>query len=173
MAQGMGGAIAQAFVYKKSIKEAMEEALKAELESISGRALVDAIYATGLGFLDLALGDGQGAAAAFESAAIFGTVAAAAGIAGRAIPSGGSGGAGGSGSNGGNGSNPSMSAFAADHQNVGPSQRGGGVNIYVQGHIIGNSGINELTSMITDAVVNQDVQLTASNTRTGIITTKS
>ena len=97
MAKGMGSSIAQAFVYKKSITEAMEEAAKSELESIASRALIEAIYAAGWGFILLAQGDYAGSAAAFESAAIFGTVAAAAGIAGRAIPGGGSS-AGGSGS---------------------------------------------------------------------------
>src|ERR1035438_9221854 len=102
MAQGMAGAIAQGLVYEKSIGKAMEAALKSTLASLAAQAFVQAIYSMGLGFLSLAEGNGPGAVAAFEAAAMFGSLGAAAGLAGRAIPGGGSGGSGGAGS-GGNG----------------------------------------------------------------------
>jgi hypothetical protein len=168
MAKGMGSSIASAFVYKKSIKDAMEEAAKSELESIASRALIEAIYAAGWGFMLLAQGNYPGSAAAFESAAIFGTVAAAAGIAGRAVPTGSSGGASGTST-----SQQQNSAFGADNQNVpAPGQSRPNVTVNVMGHVIGTSGISQLTSMINDAVLNQDVTLTATNTKTGIQVTK-
>jgi hypothetical protein len=47
------------------------------------------------------------------------------------------------------------------------SQQGPHITINIAGHIVGQSGISELTGMINDAVLNQDVTLTATNTRTG------
>ena len=39
------------------------------------------------------------------------------------------------------------------------------MNVY--GHVIGPSGVSELGNMISDAVLNKDASLTASNTKTG------
>src|ERR1017187_2562725 len=81
----------------------MEEAAKATLESLAQQAAQKALFAAAEGFIDLATGNLGGAAAAFESAALFGAVAASAGIGATAIPSGGQGGAGASASGGGYG----------------------------------------------------------------------
>jgi hypothetical protein len=88
-ADAMGKDIARAAVYGSSIGQAMERALKATVESIAAKALVQAIYSTALGFLLLAEFDFPAAAQAFEAAAIFGAVGGAAAAVGAAIPGGG------------------------------------------------------------------------------------
>ena len=99
LAQGMGAGIAHAIVYSGSVSKAMRQALAATLESIAAESMVRAIYSTALGFLDLAEGNYDGAGKAFTAAAIFGSVGAAAAVAGRAVagPQGQAGGAGGGG----------------------------------------------------------------------------
>ncbi|HLI33408.1 MAG TPA: phage tail tape measure protein [Terriglobia bacterium] len=87
-ADAMGANIAQAIVYGASIKEAMERALKATLESIAAKAIVQAIYSTALGFLLLAEMNFSGAAQAFEAATVFGLVGGAAAAVGAAVPGG-------------------------------------------------------------------------------------
>lgn len=84
---GVGRSITQAAVYGKSIRQAAMEAARATVESIAAKALVEAIYATAVGFLDLAEFNFGAAAQAFEAAAIFGTVGGAAAAIGGAIPS--------------------------------------------------------------------------------------
>jgi hypothetical protein len=86
--EGMGRNIAQAAAYGKSIRQAAMEAARATVESIAAKALVEAIYATALGFLDLAEYNFGAAAQAFEAAAIFGAVGAAAATVGAVIPAG-------------------------------------------------------------------------------------
>jgi hypothetical protein len=174
-ASGMGSAIANAMVYEKSIGKAMEAALKSTLASLAGQAFAQAIYSLGLGFLDLAEGNVPGAAMAFEAAAMFGSLGAAAGMAGRAIPGGGSGGAsgtagagsgastGGAGGSGGNGDTPLGQYGTA----VGSSGGGRHVTLNVYGHVFGMNGAQELANMMNDAVLNQGVTLTATNTTTG------
>lgn len=73
-AQGMGTTIALSTVYSKSVEEAMTRALKATVASIVAESVVQALRSLGLGFYLLALSDFAGAANAFESAAIWGTV---------------------------------------------------------------------------------------------------
>jgi len=177
MAAGMGGGIANAIVYSKSIGQAMRAATTATLESIAAQALTQAIYSTAWGFYDLAVGNYPGASAAFEAAALFGAVGLAAGVAGRATApasGGGAGGSGGSGSGGG-GRNPSASygagAGGGGGSQMGGSGGGGYVQINVAGHIVGQSGIEELTGMINDAVQNRDVRLVASQVRQGTLAT--
>jgi len=38
----------------------------------------------------------------------------------------------------------------------------------VYGHVVGTSGVAEFAGMLNDAVMNSDVQLTATNTKTGV-----
>jgi len=85
-AVGMAKGIANSLVYSASIGEAMDKALKATLASITAEALVRAIFNTGLGFYYLAVQAYDQAAQAFEAAAVFTSVAGAAGALGRAIP---------------------------------------------------------------------------------------
>jgi len=87
-AAGMAKGIANSLVYSASIGEAMDKALKATLASITAEALVRAVFDTGLGFYYLAIQAYDLAAQAFEAAAVFTSVAGAAGALGRAIPGG-------------------------------------------------------------------------------------
>ncbi len=153
--QGMGSSIAQAFITQKSIGAAMRAVLESTLESIAGQAAVQAIYASALGFLDLAEQDYPGATAAFTSAAIFGSVAAAAAVTGRAIapPAGGGGGAGG-GSGAGSGSAPAGAVAGS-----GAGQQQPGVHISINGPVIGPSGAAQLCDIINQAVYGNDVTL--------------
>ena len=47
----------------------------------------------------------------------------------------------------------------------------GAVNVYVQGHIVGASGIEEFASLLNNAVQNRDVRLVASQVRQGPLAT--
>jgi hypothetical protein len=60
----------------------------------------------------------------------------------------------------------SSSASASDYRGGG-GQQNPNVVVNVEGHLVGWTGISELTSAINDAVLNRDVQLTATNTTTG------
>jgi hypothetical protein len=169
--QAMGAAIAQSLVYSKSIGAAMEAATKSTLESICAKDMVLAIDALGWGFYDLAVGNYPGAASAFEAAAIFGSIAGAAGVAGRFIPGGQS-----SASRGGSGAGSSLPSNTSSRERdmqsgaVGAPAAGGGshVSVTIMGHVIGTSGVSELCSMLNDAVLNGDNTLTATNTKTGV-----
>jgi len=176
-AQGEAQAIASSIMYAKSIGAAMEAALAATLESLAARALVQAIYALGLGFLDLAEQNYPGAEAAFTAAAIFGSIGIGAAIAGRALtPSQASASsAGGPGTPAGYPGSTSVSSSGsggAYGNGGGSGQQQPHVTVNVYGHVVGTSGIAELTGMINDAVLNQDVQLTSTNTRTGAQVTR-
>ncbi len=167
-AQGMAQNIAQAVVYKQSIGDAMRAALAATLESIAAKALVESIYATALGFLELAEFDYEAAANAFTAAAIFGSVGLASAVAGSAAA-------------------PKQGPSAAPSGTAGtsglaaasgaPGGAGGAQAPYIQvnvqtGHVIGPSGIEELAGMINDAVQNRDVRLIATQTRQSSQVTK-
>jgi len=159
MAQGMGQAIAQAVIYKKSVGEAMREALAQTLASIGAECLVMAIYSTALGFIRLAQGHWSAAAEAFTAASYFGAGSAAALVAGRAVApkQGGAGGAGGA------GEGVSGGGSAAASSQAGEARRPQ-VNIYIQGNIVGRYGIDELAEMLNDAVRSRDVKLISSGT---------
>lgn len=162
-AQGMGQNIAHAIVYSKSIGEAMRAAAAATLQSIAAESLVNAIYSAALGFLSLAKHDYPAAAAAFKAAGLFGGVGVVAAIAGRAIApkeESGTGAGAGAGAAAGAGGG---TAAASSLQSAAPS--GPRISIVINGHIIGQSGIEELTSMINDAVQSRDVRLVATQTR--------
>lgn len=160
-AQAMGANVAAAVVYQKSIGEAMKAATAATLQQIAAQSYVQAIYATALGFLRIAQWDWAGAAAAFQAAALFGTVGTAAAVAGRAIAPRQEA-AGGAGAGGGGGTTAGTESGAG-----GGSQGGPRVAIYVSGNIIGQAGIEELTGMINDAVQHRDVRLVATQVRQG------
>jgi len=145
LAQGMGGNIAHAAIYSKSIKEAMKAELESTLESLSAQAITYAIFSTALGFTDLAEGNEAGATAVFTAAA------------------------GGGASKGSSGSG-SADTRGADTGAIWPEQRASGRNVTVNvwGHVVGTSGVSEFANMLNDAVLNSDVQLTATNTKTGV-----
>jgi hypothetical protein len=171
--KGMASNIVHAIMYKQSIGEAMEAAAKAVVQSIAEQAAVQAIEAAAWGFLDLAMGDFADAAAAFESAALFGSVGAAAAIAGSAMGGGAQGGGGGASASGAGARASSSSASAAGYgAGGGGGQQNPNTVVNVWGHVIGVSGIQELTAAINDAVLNRDVSLTATNTKTGVQVTR-
>jgi hypothetical protein len=171
LAKGEAGSIMSAVVYGKSIKAAMEEATKAVLTSVSEQAGVKAIESLAWAALDFAVGDFPGSAEALVAAALFGSLAAATAVAGRAIPNaqGGSGGAGGgsgadrsgSGSGGSSGSRGPMQGTAAD-------MGGSHTTVNVYGHVYGPGGVGQLISDVNDAVLNSGHTLTATNTTSGI-----
>ncbi|MDR3702551.1 MAG: hypothetical protein P4L56_23095 [Candidatus Sulfopaludibacter sp.] len=174
---GMGQNIAHSVIYEKSIGQAMKAMLESTLESLSAQAITYAIYSTALGFTDLAEGNAAGATAAFTAAAIWGSVGAAAAVAGRGMV-GSSGGAGSQGPGGvGVGSYGSQTSAAQRDAQMGavgaPGSAGGQhITVNVQGHLVGWANIGELTGAINDAVLNSDQTLTATNTKTGVQVTR-
>ncbi|HWE50464.1 MAG TPA: hypothetical protein VG273_11765 [Bryobacteraceae bacterium] len=167
LAQGMGAGIASSIVYSKSISQAMEAALASTLESIAAQCITYAIYAGGLGFLRLAEYDYPGAAAAFEAAAIFGTVGATAAIIGKEIApaqdaAGSGAGAGGS-AGGGGGSFGDQSGSGS-----GGGQQQPYVQVNIAGHVIGPNSGEMLADIINQAVYNNDATLYASHNASGV-----
>src|SRR5579863_7013860 len=159
----LGRNIASAVIWQSSIGEAFSKAAVQAITAIAQQSLVQAIQAAALGFYLLAVQDYSGAAAAFESAAMYGAVGGAAALAGRAIatPSASSSGgtlpAGGS-QRGSSASNKSKtapgSAAASAAQNP--------VQIIFQGPVYGGqAGVDELVRHITQAVTERDVNLVA------------
>jgi hypothetical protein len=177
MAQGMGAGIANALVYGKSMSAAMKQAAVSTVESLASQAMSYAIYSLGLAFFDLALTppNTAGATAAFEAAAIFGSLGLAGAVAGRALSGGSAAGAGGGGAGGGGGRNPSAGYGGGSGGGGSQGQMGGSGGGYVQinvaGHIVGASGIEEFCGMVNDAVQNRDVRLVATQVRQGTLAT--
>jgi len=156
----MGQNIAQAVVYSTSIGAAMQNALASALESLAAQALVQAIFSTALGFQRLAQYDFAGAAAAFESAAYFGLIGGAAAVAGRAVAPPQTSSAGGGAAAGTAGYTAGVNVASSGTT---PAPTGVQFNIY--GPIIGPNGIDQLASMLTDAVASRDVKLVATQVR--------
>ena len=163
LAQGMGQNIANAFIYRKSIGEAMRAAVASTLESLAAESLTWAIYSTALGFTRLAQHDGPGAASAFTAAAIWGSVGAAAAVAGRVVAPPQSATAAAAGAAG------STAAGTTTSAATGAGTAAPHVVVNVMGHVFGISGVEQLAAAINDAVLNRDVQLTATNTTTGLV----
>lgn len=161
-AQGMGANISNALIYKKSIGQAMRETAVATLESLAAESIAYALYSTALGFYLAAKHDYVGSGKAFTAAALWGSVGAAAAVAGRAIAPA-------------QGGQDRAGAGAGDVGGGAGSEAGGGSNaqigprvtVNVWGHIFGVSGIHEVASALNDAVLNRDEQLTATDTKTG------
>jgi hypothetical protein len=164
-ADSMGQGIAHAVIYQESVGKAMRAAATSTLESLASQAAIKAIYWAAEGFADLAIGDFSGAGDAFTAAAMFGSVSAAAMIAGRAIApkqdaSGTSGSTSGS-SSASSGSSDAASASSASGQ-AQPS-----VYIHINGSVIGKSGAAELCDIINQAVYENNVKLYASHSIVG------
>lgn len=170
--QGMGQTMVQAIVTGKSVTKAMEQMLASTLESFAGQAMTAAIMATAWGFYNLAMGNYTAAGADFTSAAIFGSVGAAAAIAGKAMtPSSGSAGAGSGGSGGSGGSQSGGSSYGSSGgygQQGGQSSQQPNVYVNVEGHVIGPSGAAELCDIINQAVYGNNSQLYASHNPQGV-----
>jgi hypothetical protein len=157
-AQGMGQNIANAIVYKKTIGEAMQAATAATISAFAAEAMIAALVSAGYGFYYLGRQMYQSAAFCFTAAAMFGSVGTVAAVAGRAIAPSSAGSKGESNSAGTSSSASSSSTSSSASQ--GPS-----VTINVSGHIIGSSGIEELTDIINEAVTGRDVRLISTATK--------
>lgn len=165
-AESMASGAVAAAIQGKSIGAAMEAAVAATLASIAAQAGVQAIYATALGFLDLAEQNYPGAAAAFTSAGIFAGVAAAATVGAMALTpktagggsGGGAGGSGGGSGSGEGGGSPSGAMAGSGAQGTGQPY----VQLNVYGHVVGVAGVAQLADMLNQAVYENNVQLYAS-----------
>jgi hypothetical protein len=158
-AAGMTRSITHATLYSKSVGDAMEKALKSTVTAITSEAIVRALYNTGLGFYFLAIQAYGQAAQAFEAAAIFGSIAGAAGALASAIP--GVGTAGGSRSRSG-----STGASAAGPASSSTSSGAAGGNLTVM--VVGEAqAATWLTGVINTGVENYDLRLVASHTKRG------
>jgi hypothetical protein len=168
MAQGEAAGITHAFIYGKSVKAAMEEAAKATGASLAEQAAIKALFSLAEGFLDIGERDYPGASAAFTAAALYGSVAAAATVAGRAIPNA-PGGAGASAAGGGSDRSSSGSGGSKGSGAGGTAANMGGshITVNVQGHVIGQDGAATLVGLLNDAVLNGGHTLTATNTTSG------
>ncbi|HEX4311880.1 MAG TPA: hypothetical protein VHZ25_17755 [Acidobacteriaceae bacterium] len=165
MVQAMGQSITQAFVYEKSIGQAMRSALASVLESFAGQAAAAALMAAAWGFYDLAFGDYADAALDFTSAGIFAAVGGAAALAGRAIaPSQNASSASATTAAAASGaSDAAASTGAASSTTPQPT-----VHVYISGPIVGMNGGQQLADIINQAVYNNDVTLYASHNAQGV-----
>jgi hypothetical protein len=125
----------------------------------SGRQIV----ATRPSPLALAIGNFAGAAQEFEAAGLYAAVAGGAALLARAIapPA--------AKTSSGSAASSSTSSSASSSGSGGGSSSSGAaaqptVSVYIAGHLIGNSGIQELTEMINEAVQGRDVRLIATQT---------
>lgn len=85
MASAVGSSVAAWALYGDSIGQSLKKALAAQLAHIAAVAVVNALYATALGFLRLAQWDFAGATNAFISAGIWAAVATATGLGAKAV----------------------------------------------------------------------------------------
>jgi len=159
-AEGMGGAAAEAIIYGKSFGAAMREATTQALASLAAQSIAYAIYSTALGFLRLAEWMPGSAAAAFKAAALFGVAGVTAAAVGRAIAPRSEATSAAATSGVGAGASATAGTAQGSQERQGPR-----VTIIVQGHVIGQAGIEELTSMINEAVKDRDVRLVATQVR--------
>jgi hypothetical protein len=155
--------VGNANVWQKSIGQAFEKAALTSIGAIAKEAVVRAIYSTALGFYLLAIGDFSGAAQAFESAAVFGAVGGAAGLATQALAGGNSGGGS---RHAGSASGKSSAGKSAAEKTTGhsssSSQSPQTVQVIFQGPVYGGqAGIDELVRHISTAVMERDVNLVA------------
>ncbi len=160
-AQGMGRSMAVSTVYSKSVEEAMARALKATAASIVAESVVQALRSMGLGFYLLALRDFTGAAEAFKSAAIWGTIGGVAAGLGGALSAGGSGSLQGPPSGVPRSSPPVSAATAASSAPNSDFVRGQ-LNVMVMGE---SQAAQWLTRVISNGVEQYGLRLVASHTR--------
>jgi hypothetical protein len=153
LATGMTRTISNAVTYSKSIGDAVDKALKSTLAAITGEAVVRALYNTGLGFYFLAIQAYDQAAQAFEAAAVFGSIAGAAGALASAVP----GGAAKSKSAG-----TARSAASSTGATASSGSGGGSLTVMVVGEA---QAATWLTGVINTGVENYDLKLVASHTK--------
>jgi hypothetical protein len=142
----------------KMFGEAMKQMVAQELAAISASALVNALYATAIGFIRLAQWDFVSAASAFTAAATFAAVAAVAGIGAMALSSGSGGGAyGGYDDEGGFGDEGISGVQQANQQRF--------LTLNIEGNIIGQEEWvrDQLLPQISDVVREDDSVLVATS----------
>jgi len=88
MANAVGGAIEQWALYGGSVGQALKKALAAELAHVAGIAIINALYATALGFMRLAEYNFVAAGHAFVSAGLWAALAGGAALGARALSKG-------------------------------------------------------------------------------------
>jgi len=158
----LGSNVANAIIWQKSIGDAFSKAAVQAITSIAQESLVRAIYSSALGFYLLAVQDYAGAAAAFESAAIYGAVGGAAALAGRAIASPAATTAGSRSAAGSKSGTSSGSNSTSLQSSSGSSAAQNPVQVIFQGPVYGGqAGIDELVRHISQAVTERDVNLVA------------
>jgi hypothetical protein len=170
LAQGMSANIAHAIEYSTSIGQAMRAALAATLDSIASQALVYAIYATALGFFDLAHYDYAAAGQAFTAAAIFGSIGGAAAVAGKYAGGGAQGASGGAAArSGGSASGPKATGDVSGAVAGGgaSAQAGPTVQVNINGHVFGLGGAAQLCDIINQAVFQGGATLMATHDGSG------
>lgn len=158
----LGRNIASAVIWQSSVGEAFSKAAVQAITAIAQQSLVQALQSAALGFYLLAIQDYSGAAAAFESAAIYGAVGGAAALAGRAIatPPGSSLGERAAAGRPASGLPDSRSSTSASSAGSVAAQNH--VQVIFQGPVYGGqAGIDELVRHITQAVIERDVNLVA------------
>jgi hypothetical protein len=163
MAQAEGQAAVQAYVAGESIGQAMRKAASDTISALASQAAVQAIMAAAEGFWDLAIGNFPGAAEAFEAAGLFGIVAGGAAVAARAIAP--KQAASGGGAGAATADATSSAAASSNGSGASSSRSGPAVNVYIYGHVFGTGGIDEVASMLNDAVKGRDVRLIATQVK--------
>jgi len=158
----LGSNIANAIIWQTSIGAAFSKAAVQAISSIAQQSMVQAIQSAALGFYLLAVQDYSGAAAAFESAAMYGAVGGAAALAGRAIASPAAGTTGSPTTAGSRSGTSTGSNSTSQQSSSGSSAVQNPVQVIFQGPVYGGqAGIDELVRQISQAVPERDVNLVA------------
>ena len=166
---GLGRNVGMAAVYSRSMTEALDQTLKATTASIAAESVIQALRSLALGFYLLAVGNFGGAASAFQSAAIWGSIGGVAAGVGAGIGVGGArGGPGPSGERYGRAvyssgpySGAGVSAAALAPGAVAPSAPGGNLTVAIMGE---TEAANWLAGTLNRGV-SRGVSLTATRTQ--------
>jgi len=157
---GLGRNISTALVYSQSMSQALDRTLKSTTASIAAEAVVQALRASALGFYLLAVGDAAGAASAFESAALWGSIGGVAAGIGASVASGGIG-AGARHGGGGYGSGGNIGAGAGGLAPGALARPGGNLTVTIMGD---SEAANWLANTLNQGVA-RGVTLTATRTQ--------
>jgi hypothetical protein len=135
LAAGFQNSVAAAILGEESFGEAMRKATAETLANVSAQAAILAIFQLAAAFASLAVLDFRGAEMHFQSAAIYGAVAVAAGVAAMAINPKDSSGAGGSGE-GNRGNEPFQTTGAAGQPAFQPIQQRNQITHFATGGLV-------------------------------------
>lgn len=167
---GLGRNMGMAAVYSRSMTEALDQTLKATTASIAAESVIQSLRSLALGFYLLAVGNFAGAASAFQSAAIWGSIGGVAAGLGAGIGGGerGSGGLtadryGRAAYSSGPSAGPGVSAAALAPGAVGTRAPGGNLTVAIMGD---TEAANWLASTLNRGV-SRGIPLTATRTQRG------